>query len=131
MENLASRKHNDKEVNNKNKHSYCKTPTKCLYSPFYIKEKKLNSIFPCKQSKDAKQLDKDSYFLEPRGPLIVTHKESRKKIKQPKRRFRFEEEKIEKYTYFDVHKECVESEYYWYDLKHPKILRHYSKDKIR
>lgn len=105
------------------------TIRKCLNSPFHIKKKPFQSILLCKQKNNKKIQDPNTIFVEPFGPLIVTHPDRKDKIKAPPRKFRFEEEKDGKFTFFCDHKNCSETEYYWKDLGHPKILRHYSKDK--
>lgn len=107
---------------------------KTLYSPFHIKPKPFNSIKLCKQNKLAKdKLSKTSTnffttFEEQNGPLIVTHKENRKKIKAPPRKYRFEEEAVTKFDYFDKMKNLKESKLLWADTQHPIILKNYNQD---
>ena len=117
---------------------------KTLRSPFRNKKiKNFESIFPCKKSnnnnKSSMQNNTNIYSMSnykvsefslgPYGPLIVTHVENREKIKNPPRKFKLEEVPINPYNYFKEHIFCNEIRYCWQDQQHPKILRHYSKDK--
>jgi hypothetical protein len=110
---------------NKNKSINIK---KCLQSNFIPKKKPFQSILLCKKKSSKPPQDKNSLYVEPFGPLIVVHKENREKVKPLKKKFRFDDPPNIKYTFFQDHKNCIESEYYWKDIQHPKILRHFSKE---
>ena len=95
-----------------------------LFSGFYKKPKIFTSIFNCKKSKDIESSRDDQIFIDSYGLLITYHKEKREKVKiekiKPKRLY---------YDYFEEHNNCKETEFYWKDPKHPKILRHLSENK--
>lgn len=122
--------------------SSTKIPTKkvkTLISPFTEKEKFIQSHHQCKHK--PKPVD---YFAIPAnndekrfrvgvtGPLIVIHKELPEKVqvrKKPISKVGLFNYHIPKYTFFQDHKDCWETQFYWADLKHPKILRHYSPER--
>jgi hypothetical protein len=125
------------KINNKNQ-DVCNPQTdkvvKTLYSPFHIKPKPFNSVLLCKQNKLQKdKLSKTSNnitsnYVEPYGPLIVVHKENRKKVKAPPKKFRFDEEPVIKFDYFDKMRNHKETKLLWTDTQHPIILKHYNKE---
>lgn len=106
---------------------------KTLCSDLYTDKKDFKSIFKCKE----KQKQKNPFLISSKneiriqsgvyGPLIVIHRDLNEKI-LPKKHKKFNDEfgPIKPYTYFQQHAKCPETQYYWHDLLHPKILRHYS-----
>jgi len=55
---------------------------KCLQSNFHVKRVPFQSMYPCKENKQEKVTqEKNTFFVEPYGPLIIIHKENRKKNK--------------------------------------------------
>ena len=64
------------------------------------------------------------HLMEPDGPLVITHIQKKIKTEIEKK-----EIKRKQFTYFIDHRDCPETILYTHDLLHPKILRHYSKDK--
>ena len=112
---------------------------KTLISPFLEEEKFIQSNYPCKHK--AKPVDKfiipvnndeTRYRVGINGPLIVTHKDLPEKIQLKKRHTQTKglfKQRTPKYTFFQDHKDCWETQFYWVDLKHPKILRHYSPER--
>lgn len=108
---------------------------KTLYSPIYSPPKQFHSIFKCKEkerienpyvksTKNEKRIQTGVY-----GPLIVIHKEKMKPVQIKKQKKHYEEcAPIKPYRFFQEHAHCPETEFYYHDLLHPKILRHYSPD---
>lgn len=86
-------------------------------------------------------VDTNSKLVEPFGPLIVTHKEPKPIVRNRSSYIKYQRKNGEfsklnsvtaqrsGFCFFNDHKNCMESEFYWKDQQHPKILRHYSKDK--
>lgn len=98
---------------------------KTLYSRFQSPEKKtFISMFNCKKKLQEEIKEKDVIKIQSYGILIRTHKENREKVVIKKQK-----PKSFNYDFFEKHKNCSETEYYWKDLLHPKILKHYSKEK--
>jgi hypothetical protein len=96
-----------------------------LFSEFQSPKKKpLISIFDCKNKSQEEIKEKDVIKIDSYGLFIRTHRENREKVKIQK-----EKPKRVYYDFFEKHKNCSETEYYWKDLLHPKILKHYSKEK--
>lgn len=112
---------------------------KTLISPFLEEEKFIQSNYPCKhRAKPVDNLiipvnnDEKRYRIGINGPLIVTHKDLPEKIQlkqHPKPSKGLFNQRTPKYTFFQDHKDCWETQFYWVDLKHPKILRHYSPER--
>ncbi len=100
--------------------------TKTLYSPFVKEVKPFKSMFLFKQKNILVNNDPNSIKAGPFGPLIVTHREDRTKVKMPPKKYRLDEDRPGKYNYFENHKDCKETKYYWTNLQHPKILRHFN-----
>ena len=115
--------------NNKCEENINKNQIKSLYSPFLIKKKPFQSVYPCKKSNEKQIKNFNSFYTEPFGPLIVTHLTQREKVKTQSKKFRFEEEPIKRFTYFEDHKDCKETELLWRDIQHPIILRYLSNTK--
>lgn len=101
---------------------------KCLVSPIHKEPHKMKSMHLCKNKLEYKIEDENTYYI-PFGPRVIVHKDSRK-VKGwntvNKNKSEYEDSR---YDYFGKHKDCKESEFYWRDQLHPKILRHISKDK--
>jgi hypothetical protein len=115
-----------------NQNQLSKTTTnirKCLQSEIYTEKKPFYSIFNCKNTKIEGKKDSNVFNMGRFGPLIVTHKENKEKIKPSNKKFKYEEDQVPKFNYFTDHHLCEETLHYWTDLQHPKILRHYSKEK--
>lgn len=112
---------------------------KTLISPFLEQDKFIQSNYPCKHrpkpvDKFVISVSKDEtrYRAGINGPLIVTHKDLPEKIQLKKRdvsKGGLFNQRTPKYTFFQDHKDCWETQFYWVDLKHPKILRHYSPER--
>lgn len=96
-----------------------------LFSTFKSKrEKPFVSMHDCMKRVEVDKQEKDEIYIHSYGLKIKTHKESREKpqiIKEPPKRIY--------YDYFENHKDCTETQYYWKDIRHPKILRHISQEK--
>ena len=119
-----------------------------LRSEFYREPHVPLSMYPCKRlpqfpdpflisTKQEKRVK-----LAPNGPLSVSHIESgiREKVGRSRSLFR---EKMNPnlhlkkralnpkgyynspFSYFDLHRYCDETQYYWRDIRHPQIRRHY------
>ena len=86
-------------------------------------------MFLCKKKSELKKIGENCVMMGPFGPLVVTHKENRKKLKNPRKKFKFEEDYGKRFEYFNEHKNCKETEFLWKDQLRAKILRHFSKDK--
>jgi hypothetical protein len=114
------------KVDIKNNAIYSKNQRKCLYSPIYIPKKEFRSVFLCKQDGYNKPKDPNTTFLLPHGPLIVIHREKKEKHSIPKKT---RQGSANPFKYFEDHKTCYETGFYYNDINRPKILRHYSKDK--
>jgi len=95
---------------------------KTLISGFQPPVKKpFISIFKCKNKITEEKIENDQIKIRTYGLMIKTHRENREKIKIIK-------EKPKKIVedFFQKYKNCKETEYYWSDILHPKLLRHYS-----
>jgi hypothetical protein len=104
---------------------------KTLFSPFHKSNKPFNSKHECKQNikiNDGNQKHVSSEFLKPFGPMIVTHKEKREKVKAPPKKYKFKEEPIKKFDFFDKQKNYKEAKLWNRDTQHPILLRHYNKE---
>jgi len=98
---------------------------KTLYSAFQTPPKKpFFSIFDCKPKNYKEEMDINVININSYGLMIRTHRENKEKFQIIK-----EKHKIIINDYFEKHKNCKETEYYWKDILHPKILKHYSKIK--
>ena len=94
------------------------------FSTLDIKKKR-----PCYKSKENQINEKlkllyKEHFIEPDGPLVITHLQKKIKAEIEKKDLKRKE-----YTYFVDHRDCPETILYNHDLLHPKILRHHSKDR--
>ena len=96
-----------------------------LKSKFYKNQKVYKTKHGCKMRINTNSIDKSERKYYPSlGLLIVTYKDN---DKVENKSINLEKNNI--FKYFEKHKNCSETQYYWKDLKHPKILRHYSNDK--
>lgn len=96
-----------------------------LYTEFQSPPKKpFISVFNCKKKPQQEIKEKNLIKIDSYGLMIRTHRENREKVK-------IEKEKPTRiyYDFFEKHRNCSETEYYWKDSLHPKILKHYSKEK--
>jgi len=94
-------------------------PTKYPYSSMW----ECNII---KEKEEIKNRKKEDFkvHIEKNGLRIVTYLNKKVKVKAP-------HEKVERfyYDYFEKHRNCKETCLYTQDILHPKILKHYSKEK--
>ena len=96
-----------------------KLPTKYHYSSMWL----------CNIEKEKEELrnrKKENFtvFIEKNGLRIVSYINKREKCKASKNK---EERKY--YDYFEHHRNCKETELLDKDILHPKLVRHYSKEK--
>ena len=76
-----------------NQNQLSKTTTnirKCLQSEIYTEKKPFYSIFNCKNTKIEGKKDSNVFNMGRFGPLIVTHKENKEKIKPSNKKFKYE-----------------------------------------
>ena len=124
-----------KESKEKKKEDVKTVKVKTLVSNITVIPPPFVSIFPCKRRpatpqyrtgpKEGKNVIriKSGVF----GPLIVIHRDLNDKVvAKPKKKTYEELQPVKQNSFFKKHEKCPETEYYWKDLLHPKILRHYS-----
>ena len=103
--------------------------------PHTVKKEKLPAKYPyssmwlcniTKEIEEIKNRKKDDFevHIEKNGLRIVTYLTKREKYKA----IPTKEERMY-YDYFEHHRDCKETFLYTKDITHPKLLRHYSKEK--